>query len=86
MLHPSGAFQIFDYPEGAPVVCLQHETTSEFLESRTDLLRYRATLNRVATAALDEARSRGLIASLASAYERQGVARNGGRPGGLAKE
>ncbi|HVV18668.1 MAG TPA: helix-turn-helix transcriptional regulator [Pseudonocardiaceae bacterium] len=71
----AGSFQIFSYPEGAPVVCVQHESTSEFLESPTELICYRRVLQRVASVALDEVQSRELITLAASDYERQGVAR-----------
>jgi transcriptional regulator with XRE-family HTH domain len=69
----AGSFQVFSYSEGWPVICAEHETTSDFLESREDLLGYREVLNRVANVALDEARSRELIEGLASDYERQGA-------------
>jgi hypothetical protein len=78
-----GSFHIFSYAEGAPVVYLEHETTSDFLESREDLDIYRASLKRVADAALDEAQSRDLIGRIASDYE-QGAARDA--TGGLAQE
>ncbi len=76
-----GPFQIFSYPEGAPVVYVQHETTSEFLESRKDLLGYRELLNRVASVALTDAQSREFIAWMASEYEQQGAAQDGSGPG-----
>jgi transcriptional regulator with XRE-family HTH domain len=85
----AGPFQIFGYPEGLPVVCVQHETTSEFLESRSDLADYRAVLKRVASVALNDAQSREFIVRVASDYERQGAARHddgAGRPTGLAQE
>lgn len=80
-----GSFHIFGYPEGVPVVYLQHETASEFLEDRKELIAYRSVMNRVASVALDEARSREFIASMASEYERQGAAHHD-RLGGLAQE
>ncbi|HEX3592821.1 MAG TPA: helix-turn-helix transcriptional regulator [Pseudonocardiaceae bacterium] len=79
----TGSFVIFNYPEGAPVVYVEHQTTCDFLESRRDLLGYRTALNRVASVALDEARSTELIASLASDYERRGAA---DVSGGVAEE
>jgi hypothetical protein len=85
----AGSFQVFGYPEGAPVVCLQHETTSEFLENGKHLASYRKLLQRVASVALDEARSRELIALVASDYERLGAAGyadGAGRRTGLAQE
>jgi transcriptional regulator with XRE-family HTH domain len=85
----AGSFHIFGYPEGAPVVYVQHETTSQFLESEKDLLGYRNVLKRVASVALDEGQSREFIAWVASDHERQGVAQHedgAGRPAPLAQE
>jgi transcriptional regulator with XRE-family HTH domain len=81
----AGTFHIFSYPEGAPVVYVQHETTSEFLESRKDLRSYQAVLNRVARVALTDAQSREFIAWMASEYEQQGAAQDDD-PAGLAEE
>jgi transcriptional regulator with XRE-family HTH domain len=81
----AGSFHIFRYGEGKPVVYLQHETTSDFLESHEDLEVYRATLNRVARVALGEGQSRDLIARIASDYERQGAAQHD-EVGGMAQE
>ncbi|HEX5403190.1 MAG TPA: helix-turn-helix transcriptional regulator [Pseudonocardiaceae bacterium] len=85
----AGSFQIFGYTEGAPVVCVQHESTSEFLENGHHLASYRSVLRRLASVALDEASSRAMIALVASDYERQGVAgyeRGAGERAGLAQE
>jgi transcriptional regulator with XRE-family HTH domain len=83
----SGSFQIFGYKEDPPLVCLQHETTSEFLETDEEVARYRRILKRVATVALDGAQSREFLAMVASDYERQGDTghANGGQ-GRLAQE
>ncbi len=53
-----GSFQIFGYKEDPPLVYLQHETTSEFLENDEEVASYRRILNRVASVALDGAQSR----------------------------
>ncbi len=79
-----GSFHIFGYSEGVPVVYLEHETTSEFLESREDLSAYRGIVNRVASVALTDAQSRDFIASMATAYEQRGAAQDGVR--GVAQE
>lgn len=79
-----GAFYIFGYDEGSPVVYLEHQTTSEFLESRAELDTYRDVLKRLASVALPEAESREVIVWMASEYERQGAARHG--DGGVAEE
>jgi transcriptional regulator with XRE-family HTH domain len=80
-----GSFQVFSYRDGAPVVCVQHEATSEFLESTEELACHRGVLNRVANVALDDAESREFIAWMASDYERRGVTWHG-ESGGLAQE
>jgi transcriptional regulator with XRE-family HTH domain len=85
----AGSFHIFRYEEDPPVVCVQHETTSEFLEDRTEVANYRRVLNRVASVALDEAESREFLAMVASEYERQEEAQHGGcarEQSGLAEE
>lgn len=69
-----GAFITFGYGEDSPVVYLEHQTTSEFLENRTELLAYRTVLDRLATVALTERESREFITWTASGYERQGAA------------
>lgn len=83
-----GSFSIFGYPEGAPIIYVEHQTTSEFLESPQELRSFRATLKRLATVALDEVRSRECIARFADDYERQGANPDGsaGRPQELAQE
>ncbi len=67
----AGSFHIFSYREGAPLVYVQNQTTSEFLESKSELLSYRAIVNRVASVALPEAQSRQFIARMASEYEQR---------------
>ncbi|HEY3606999.1 MAG TPA: DUF5753 domain-containing protein, partial [Pseudonocardiaceae bacterium] len=83
----AGSFQIFGFKEDPPLVCLQHETTSEFLETDAEVARYRSILERVATVALDGPESRRVLAAAASDYERQGDARYANREAGrLAQE
>jgi transcriptional regulator with XRE-family HTH domain len=83
----AGSFQIFGFKEDPPVVCLQHETTSEFLETDAEVARYRSILKRVATVALDGPESREFLAAVASEFERQGDTQHGDRkPGRLAQE
>jgi transcriptional regulator with XRE-family HTH domain len=80
----AGSFHLFQYKEDPPVVCVQHETTSEFLENEDELASYRKRVSRVATVALDGAQSREFLADLASDFERQGEAQHDA--GGLAEE
>ncbi len=83
----NGAFQVFDYKEDPSLVYLQHETTSQFLETEEEVDRYRRILKRVATVALDGPESRTFLAALASNVERQGDARHVDREQGrLAQE
>jgi hypothetical protein len=70
--------------EDPSVICVQHETTSEFLETEEEVAYYRSILNRVASVALDGARSREFLAMMAGNYERQGDAQDD--TGGLAEE
>jgi Domain of unknown function (DUF5753) len=79
-----GSFQIFGYKEDPPLVFLQHETTSEFLENDEEVASYRRILQRVASVALDGAQSREFLAQVASDYERQEEARHD--TGRLAQE
>jgi transcriptional regulator with XRE-family HTH domain len=84
-----GTFHIFRYAEDSPVVYVQNEITSEFLEDDEALMAYQEVLNRVATVALTEEASRAFIGSMASHYERQGVAQHedgAGESPGLAQE
>jgi transcriptional regulator with XRE-family HTH domain len=80
----NGGFEIFGYKEDPPLVFLEHTTTSEFLENDFEVANYRNILSRVASVALDGARSREFLAELAGNYERQGDAQ--GDAGGLAEE
>ena len=79
-----GSFHIFRYKEDPSLVCVQHETTTEFLETEDEVESYQGIVNRVANVALDGAQSRSLLAAMASGYERQEEARHGTE--GLAKE
>jgi len=80
----SCSFQLFGYKDDPPMVYLQNETTSEFLENDEEVTRYRRILKRVDTVALDGAQSRERLAQVASEYERQKEAQHD--PGRLAQE
>jgi transcriptional regulator with XRE-family HTH domain len=85
----NGSFEIFRYAEDSPVVYVEHEITSEFLENGEALLAYQAILDRVASVALTETASRAFIGSMASEYERRGATQDedgAGRSPGLAQE
>ena len=53
----NGAFHIFGYKEDPSVVYLEHETTSEFLETHDEVARYRSILKRVASVGAPRRRS-----------------------------
>jgi transcriptional regulator with XRE-family HTH domain len=83
----SGTFQIFGFKEDPAAVYLQHDTTSEFLETPEEVARCQGILKRIATVALDGPESREFLANLASDFERQGDVRHGDRVRGrLAQE
>lgn len=84
-----GAFNIFSYADGAPLVYVENQTTSEFLESPQELKSYRTTLQRVAGVALGEQQSKDCILRMVSHYDQQGATSDGsdaGPPTGLAQE
>jgi hypothetical protein len=81
-----GSFHIFRYKNDPPLVCVQHETTTEFWRPRMRWSSYRGIVNRVDSVALDGAQSRTLLAELASSYERQEEARYADDRRGLAQE
>lgn len=76
----SGTFRLFRYADSGPVVGLQHETATEFLERPSDIAAFEKTLDRVATVALTDVQSREFLADLASDYERRGDGDDGGQP------
>lgn len=71
----NGPFNIFHYPEAAPVIYAEREVASAFMESPDVIRAYQEVLQRVASVALDEAESGARIVALASQYE-QGVTRH----------
>lgn len=65
-----GPFMLMRYTDAKPVVYVENETTSLFLEDRAHIDVHQAILARLAEVALDEGQSRELIASLANEYDR----------------
>lgn len=82
----NGSFSIFRYVDDSPVVYMEHEFTSEFLEDREVLLASQDVLARVANVALSDAESRAFFVAMASEYETQGATPREDRIGGLAEE
>ncbi|SNR56320.1 Helix-turn-helix domain-containing protein [Haloechinothrix alba] len=70
--HPglSGPFRLMQDAEHRPMVYVENETASLFLESPEDVSTYRRILARLAELALDEGQSRAWLAELASEYDR----------------
>jgi transcriptional regulator with XRE-family HTH domain len=65
-----GPFMLMRYQGHGPVVYVEGLTTSVFLETRQHIDAYQNVLSRLDRAALDVARSRDLLARLASEYDR----------------
>ncbi|TQJ02093.1 hypothetical protein FB471_1810 [Amycolatopsis cihanbeyliensis] len=61
----AGAFMLIESAEFAPVVYLDSETSSLFLETREEVAAHRLVLKTLASTALDERESRELIAEWA---------------------
>jgi transcriptional regulator with XRE-family HTH domain len=66
--HPAmaGAFRLMEFTEFKPVVYLESETSSVFLEKPEEIQAYRNILDALAKSALSKGQSRELIASLAT--------------------
>jgi hypothetical protein len=62
----SGPFTLMEFAEFRPVVFLDSETSSLFLERREEAAAYQRILGALARAALDEGQSRELIATVAT--------------------
>jgi transcriptional regulator with XRE-family HTH domain len=76
-------FRIMEYVDNGPVVYVETETASLFLENRADLDFYRGKLGRIDHVALDKARSREFLERLADDHDRAGEGDGGqGRPAG----
>ena len=68
----TGAFTLMEFTEFKPVIYLESETSSLFLEKREEIAAYQHILEALADAALDERESRELIASLATELSADG--------------
>lgn len=73
----SGSFTLMEVREFKPIVYLDSEITSVFLECPTDIAAYTAILNQLAELALDQAQSRQLLHNLANDYDRPHEVRRG---------
>ncbi|WP_137813796.1 helix-turn-helix domain-containing protein [Gandjariella thermophila] len=63
-----GAFQLLEFAETPPVVYLEHDTASLFLEETAELAAYLAILTSLDLTALDLPQSRKLISHVASEF------------------
>jgi transcriptional regulator with XRE-family HTH domain len=61
----AGHFKLMEFPEFNPVVYLEAETSSAFLEEPADIAAYFRVVGKLAAVALTEGESRDLIAALA---------------------
>ncbi|MGH3802704.1 MAG: helix-turn-helix domain-containing protein [Pseudonocardiaceae bacterium] len=64
----TGAFRLMEFAEFKPVVYLESETSSLFLEKRDEIQAYQRILAALAETALSEGESRELIAALATEF------------------
>jgi transcriptional regulator with XRE-family HTH domain len=64
-----GSFRLMSYAEHDPVVYVEQEAVSLFLDRRDHIDHFRKVLNRLDQVALDEGESRRLLADLASEFE-----------------
>lgn len=64
------SFHLMQYVEHGPVVYVEQDVASLFLNGKAHVDHYRKVLRRLDKAALDEGESRGLLAELASEFER----------------
>jgi transcriptional regulator with XRE-family HTH domain len=72
----AGPFMMMEYTEHRPLVYLQTETASLFLEEPAAVGQYRVILKDLAKVALDEGQSMGRLAQLANHYNRPGAMDN----------
>jgi transcriptional regulator with XRE-family HTH domain len=64
-----GGFRLMEFRDHGPVVHVDNLTSSLFLEDGHDIAVYRAVLNRLADAALDEGQSREFLVRLANEHD-----------------
>ncbi|GAB3454217.1 hypothetical protein GCM10027436_55650 [Actinophytocola sediminis] len=62
----SGAFTVLNVRDFKCIVTVETDTASHFIETPAEVYAYRTLLSRLGTVALDELRSRHLIAKVAS--------------------
>ncbi|PPK67459.1 helix-turn-helix transcriptional regulator [Actinokineospora auranticolor] len=73
--HPaiSGPFRIMSYQDQGPMVYVETENRSLFLENSVDIATYRLILGKLADVALSAQESRSVLAQYASDYDRAGA-------------
>lgn len=65
-----GAFTLMEYEKAKPVVYLEHDVASVFLDRKDYVAHYRKAIASLRAVALDEGQSRSLLAQLASENDR----------------
>ncbi len=68
-----GPFRMMRFEEHHPVICLETQNRSLFLESVTDIATYQLILGGLADVALNAEESRSMLVALASEYDRPGA-------------
>lgn len=72
-----GPFRLMQFTEHQPVVCVETQNRSLFMETPTDIATYWLILGRLAEVALHAEESRSMLAGLASEYDRPGAGSHG---------
>jgi hypothetical protein len=65
----AGPFRLMEFYQEKPIVYVENETCSLFLEEKEHIESYRQVLRQLHTVALDEGESRELLADLVSGYD-----------------
>ena len=82
----NGNFRLMEFAEIAPVVYLETQTSSVFLETPVEIGTYRKILARLEDTALDEGQSKELIANVAVELYADREDHDGGDRSGMAEE
>ncbi|CRK58511.1 Putative DNA-binding protein [Alloactinosynnema sp. L-07] len=73
----AGPFRLMQYTDQQPVICVETQNRSMFMESQTDIATYWLILGNLAEVALSVKESRSVLASYASRYDRTEASSHG---------
>ncbi|WP_436501101.1 helix-turn-helix domain-containing protein [Actinokineospora sp. HUAS TT18] len=73
----AGPFRLMQYTDHQPLICVETENRSVFMESQADIATYWLVLGNLAQVALSVKESRSVLASLASEYDRTEASSHG---------